>query len=345
MNFNESVTLYERCGTVIVSRVSQQSRQNSFRIAVFFYFALFLAMIGIGSSVSAAILPPTPVVLTGNSTPAGGNYSSVSSIPVLNNAGQVAFQAGITGGSSTFGLFTATSGSVQLVALVDTAAPSGGNFNTLSPPIINSNGSLAFSAFLSGGTSSQGIFTGDSNSIQTVALQGTIAPAGGTYAAPLTTGPPFNGAGQVGFISNLTAGSSSQGLFVGTSGSVQTIALQSTTAPSGGNYSSLGNVVLNGTGQVAFRTTLTGGSSTDGIYVGVPGSIQTVAIQSAAAPAGGNYNGFSSNPGLNNLGQVVFRASLTGGTSSSGIFVGTPGSIQAVAISGMQALLEVLILA
>ncbi|MFT3880060.1 MAG: hypothetical protein QM703_10430 [Gemmatales bacterium] len=52
------------------------------------------------------------------------------------------------------------------------------------------------------------------------------------------------------------------------------VALSGTAAASGGNYSSFGFPVLNSTGQVAFRAGLTGGSSTEGIFAGIPGRLR-----------------------------------------------------------------------
>src|SRR5262245_41173561 len=77
----------------------------------------------------------------------------------------------------------------------------------------------------------------------TVALSGTPAPAGGNYAHPFPTGsgagfqiPVVNDTGRVYFFSNLTGGSSTAGLFAGTPGSIQVIALQGAPAPAGGNF-------------------------------------------------------------------------------------------------------------
>ena len=63
------------------------------------------------------------------------------------------------------------------------------------------------------------------------------------------------------------------------------------------------------------------------------GSPTVVALSGTAAPAGGNYTGFGS-VNVNASGQVGFAASLGGGSSSLGLFVGAAGSLQAVALQG-----------
>src|SRR5439155_3137743 len=103
----------------------------------------------------------------------------------------------------------------------------------------------------------------------------------------------------------------------------------------GGTYSTFtSNPGLNSSGQVAFYATLTGGSAPQGVFVGAPGSAQAAALYNTAAPAGGTYNGFGLTPLLNGAGQVAFWASLTGGSSTQGVFVGAPGAGQAAALQG-----------
>src|SRR5262245_23818623 len=168
-----------------------------------------------------------------------------------------------------------------------------------------------------------------------VALSGTPAPAGGTYGG--FDPPRVNGAGQVAFRASLSGGSSTTGIFVGAPGAIQAAALSGTPAPAGGTYDTFGVPSLNNAGQVGIRASLTGGSSTAGIFMGAPGAVQAVALQGTAAPAGGNYSDFPVTPTISGLGRVAFFANLTGGTATAGLFVGTPGALQAVALQGTPA--------
>lgn len=268
---------------------------------------------GAPGSVQAAAVQGTP-------SPAGPNYGDLGNLspaPTLNNSGQVAFVANLAGGPSNFGLFAGAPGSMQAVAVSGTAAPAAaGNYaGFASAPVINDAGQVAFASTLTGGSSSFGIFAGALGSVQAIALQGTAAPAGGNYGGPSNFGwrPVINDAGRVAFVSTLTGGSSPSGVFAGAPGSLQTVALEGTAAPGGGNYTIFNAPVLNGAGRIAFSTLLAGGSSTRGIFTGTPGSLQTVALQAADTPEGvGNFDTFDQTVALNGAGQVAFTSSLSG---------------------------------
>jgi hypothetical protein len=276
------------------------------------------------------------VAIKGQPAPAGGNYFGLYG-PVLNEAGKVAFLASLNASS---GLFAGAPSSLQTVALTGTAAPAGGNYLGFNTPTLSGAGQVAFLANLTGGTSPGGVFVGTTGSLHAVYLTGTAAPAGGMYNGG-TTFPALNDAGKVAFLANLTGGTSSQGIFAGVPGSVQAVALQGNTAPAGGTYARFTNPLLNAAGQVAFFATLVGGTSPQGIFAGAPGSLQPVALQGAPAPRGGTYS-FSTAGNFNNsslfqfngAGQVAFIADLVGGSSSSGVFAGSPGNVLAIVVVG-----------
>ncbi|HEX8323466.1 MAG TPA: choice-of-anchor tandem repeat NxxGxxAF-containing protein [Tepidisphaeraceae bacterium] len=284
------------------------------------------------------------VVRTGTAVPGGGTYSGFGR-PVLNGAGQVAFQAGWTGGTSTVGIFAGGPGAIAVVARNNTAAPAGGNYQFFSAPVLNRGGQVAFNASLTGGTSATGIFAGVPGLIAAVALRGTAAPGGENYDFfSSINSPALSGTGQVGFYSQLTGGTGfgNFGIFAGAPGSIAVAARSGTAAPAGGNYRGLGftNPGLNEAGQVAFTADLTGGTSNQGFFTGTPGAITAVALNGAPAPAGGNYEGFNGEEGflVNGAGQVAFYAFLiSGGTSNEGLFVGRPSSVVAVALGGTAA--------
>jgi hypothetical protein len=285
---------------------------------------------GIGSSALAA---PIPVALSFTAAPAGGNYTNFSTNAFsINASGQVTFVANLVGGTSNQGVFAGTSGSIQTVALENTAAPSGHTYAGFGIPVINTAGQVAFVASLTSPVSG-GIFAGAPGSVQTAALLGAASPGGGGTYSLLTT-PTYNPSGQLGFFANLS-GASSQGIFAGAPGALQLVARNNTSAPAGGNYSSFStNPAFNASGQTALNAQLTGGSSNAGIFLGAPGSVSAVALQGTASPLGPNYAGFTAPTALNNAGQVAFAASVIG---SSAIFAGTPGSLQTVAQFGTPA--------
>ena len=297
-----------------------------------------------------AVTGPTPVALSGAVAPGGtgGTYTNFSN-PVLNATGQVAFQASLTGGTSTGGVFTGVPGTVQAVALQNTAAPNGELYGTLYSAAttvtvnLNNSGQLVFQSPLTGGTPTSGIFTGTSaGTLQAVALQSTAAPSGGNYLAFAATGinaassPVINPNGQVAFSSTLNGGSPSPGagIFVGAPGSLQTVALLGGTTPAGGVYTTaLTAPVLNNNGQVAF-VSLLGAASPQGLFAGAPGAVQSVMLQGTTAPGtGGQLYGTPNSISYNDAGKISYTSSLTGGASTSGVFAGTPGNIQPVVLN------------
>ena len=109
-------------------------------------------------------------------------------------------------------------------------------------------------------------------------------------------------------------------------------------APGGGVFiiDSVVTPVINASGQIAFRSGLSGalfpGSSSDGIFAGAPGSLQAVARQGDAAPAGGNYSSFNIFPVLNSNGQVAFYANTSvNGTGHFARTLGFPATTAALA--------------
>src|SRR3954468_17913495 len=121
------------------------------------------------------------------------------------------------------------------VALSGATFPAGTIYKSFTGAVLNSAGQVALSANLNSGSAPAGIFAGNAGSLQTVVLQGSVAPGGGTYTG---LGAPFafNSAGQVAFYATANQVNS---IFAGGSGSVQLAVRQGTAAPGGGTYSSL----------------------------------------------------------------------------------------------------------
>jgi len=152
-----------------------------------------------------------------------------------------------------------------------------------------------------------------------------------------------------------------------TAQTLRTVALSEDAAPgtdAGVNFDSLSSPVLNGAGQTAFRAGLTGtgvdGNNDEGIFAedllgvltliaregdlldvddGIGIDLRTISTIGFSG-ATGNEDGRAS--GFNDLGQLVFSASFTDGTS--GIFVSNlvavpePASLTLLALGGLSLL-------
>lgn len=175
----------------------------------------------------------------------------------------------------------------------------------------------------------------------TIALSGDASPGttpGLSYSS--FDAPMFNGAGQVAFQAVLAGtglnSSNNVGVFstaAGINGSLGLVARTGDTAPNttaGINYKSLGNLVLNESGQTAFFASLTGNGvnlfNDQAIFseaAGLPGSPSLVARESDPIPgiAGVDYRGFVipfiAPLSLDSAGKAAFRVTLRGASVDS----------------------------
>ncbi len=125
------------------------------------WFLITLCLLGM--VVESATAQIARLVVSGDAAPDGsGTISSIEPIYSLNNNGQVAFFAQLTGtqnpGSDAHGIFIANTQSIKQLVRTGTTAPDGnGSFKFFSPNIglleklvVNDNGKVAFMALLTG---------------------------------------------------------------------------------------------------------------------------------------------------------------------------------------------------
>jgi hypothetical protein len=185
-------------------------------------------------------------------------------------------------------------------------------------------------------------------SFQPVALSGQLAPGASGRVFSFFYPPAISGTGRIAFAGWLTGVTSNdQGIWSGLPGAIQLVAREGTTAPgtAAAFAGGWGFPRVNSSGVVAFPAALGAGadsSNNTGIWAGPPGALSLVARAGNAAPgtpAGVVFSGGMQNwLMLNDAGQVVFRANLTGpGVDSSndaGIWAGAPGLLQLIAREG-----------
>ncbi len=185
-------------------------------------------------------------------------------------------------------------------------------------------------------------------SFQTVTLSGQAAPGAPGRIFSFYYPPAISNSGRVAFAGWLTGVTSNdEGLWSGLPGAIQLVAREGSAAP--GTSAAFANGWLfprvNSSGVVAFSAALGAGansSNNTGIWAGLPGALSLVARAGNAAPgtpAGVVFSGGMQNwLMLNDAGQVVFRANLTGPdvttANDAGIWAGAPGALQLVAREG-----------
>jgi hypothetical protein len=252
------------------------------------------------TQVSPGVQTPALFVGTGTAAPvkavaqgdAGPGGSSVNVIPVrfqINNAGQIAYVAGLTGGSSPEGVFLGTAGGTQVpVALAGDPAPgtSGGTFSGFREPEIelNNPGDVAFSAEITGALATSGYFLGSA----------TTAPA-----ARLIEGEALPGGGAAGFLSPGINNFIGEQFSLTDSGEMSIFLNNITGAPSLGRY-----VIASASGVLR----------------------EFAATDDDAQGTGSSFGALFQSVGTNSTGRFFFMAILVGGPEKSGVFWDGPGT-------------------
>lgn len=290
--------------------------------------------------------------------------------PLLNDAGQTAFWAGLTGGvaGNDHGIWSEESGTLQLVALNGEPAPGtplGIHFTRLAQPgidlpLFGKGGQTAFFAELGGvglsGTDHLGVWSTGAGGLGLVARQGTQAPGTppGTHFGGFTA--PFfaramNVAGQVAFAATLVGSqvdsTNNLGVWIADTASSSLVLRKGSQAPGkpdGYTIANLGSPTINNRSDLSFIGAIAAPSgNTDGIFSLRSGVLTDVALRLSHAPGtigDTTFNSFGL-PVLNERGQSAFFATLSGGDVSSsndrGIWSEGGGSLQLVARTGSQA--------
>ncbi len=305
------------------------------------------------------------VARTGDTAPGtelGVVYSAVAS-PVLNGAGQTAFEGSLTGpgvdSTNISGIWSEGTGSLSLVAREGGTAPGAGPGVVYSElffnPILNGAGQTAFSGALTGpgvdSTSNTGVWSEGSGSLSLVAQAGDAAPGmeAGVVFAQTGSNLTFNGAGQTAFVSDLIGPdvdfSNNFSIWSEGSGSLNLVARQGDAAPGTGPgvvWDGFNGPTLNGAGQIAFQGFVqsTGVGST-GIWSEGSGLLSLVASEGDAAPGtgpGGVFSTFDVPIVINDAGQTMFLGRVSGSgvdpTNNTGIWSEGSGSLNLVAREG-----------
>jgi hypothetical protein len=273
------------------------------------------------------------LVRTGQAAPGGNGVFSQFSDVVMNDAGQVAFSAvlsGTSGGAGdNAGLFLASGSTIVQIARKGQSAVGGnGVYSSFGPLLVNDAGGAAFRATLSGtaggSSDNSGIYFGAAGALSQVARTGQAVP-GGNGAFQTLSDPSLNNTGQVAFgavLSGTSGGASdSAGVYQGgTGGLAQIVRAGQSAAGGSGLYAGFGPPVLNGSSVTAFYCDLnsTPGGATDNEAIVRVGSSTTQIVRTGQAAPGGNGTfSYLDYPVLSSNGQVAFWAQLTGTSGGS----------------------------
>jgi len=273
----------------------------------------------------------------GDPAPGGGVFSGFGRhpVPALNDGGELAFAAAISGARAVEGIFVASPRSMRAVALAGGAAPDipSGTLASVDAPAINDRGDVAFLATVRRGRESlEAIYLHSGGKSRKIVAQGDPAPAGGTFAG---FGPPsLNGKGLVVFGGVVEGRTIPGGLFVSKGGAIRMLVGAGEETPDGGIFAKFSErVAVNDAGAVAFNAILKAAPIAGAIYV-VDDRVRRIVGLGDAAPGGGTFSHFGLWPSLSSAGAVVFAASVDGGASPVGVFVAGRGATSRVSAAG-----------
>ena len=276
----------------------------------------------------------------------GGTFNVFSPQVAIDGLGHVAFKSSIMGGTASEGVFLDRGNGLIAVAVEGDVAPGsgGGTFALVGEPALNALGDLAFTAVVSGGTFGTVlyVYSGGQYTIVATSLDAAPGTNGGSYSA---FGPrlSMNAAGEIAFKAVVTgAGNTSSGIFVEGGPSSRPVFLRGEATPAAlpGTYFGFGDANINAVGDVVAIAGIspTSGPFRNGVVVETGGVDEIVALVGDPAPGtgAGTYSEISTaaTPAIDASRQVFFYAKVTGGTSSSGLFVDDGVTQSAVVLPG-----------
>lgn len=286
--------------------------------------------------------------------PAGTNYDSFFPYePLLNSAGQMAYQARLTGTGVTtenqYSLWSTRSGLPQMLVRAGDAAPGlpGSVFRTIGDVQQDDEGNVLFSSTVGGGAVDDSNNTGlwlhrSSGNLSRILAEGDQAPgtAAGVYFAVFDNNLLMNASGDISFHAGLRGNVTTDtrsGIWKQQDGLLSLVAKLGDHAPGadpGAVFTFIDeDHVLNAAGQVAFLARYAGGngpgiwaedlagnlaliaSAGDLIEV-APGDIRTI-VNVDFFRGSDNSDGIAT--GFNDLGQLAYWARFADG--STGVFV------------------------
>jgi len=317
-----------------------------------------------------------PVALWGQPAPTGdgGTFSSLLS-PSINNDGNIAFYARLSGTITDEGVFAYRNGRLESVAVVAQEIADSERFSTFDlmasfgyPPAVavslNDSGDIAFLASLSGQRMRLGIFLASNGNFRLLVTSADASPesAFSAFKGSLFSMPLITSRDEVGFAA--VAAGNGWGLYLRSAETITPVAVTGQEAPGTGGAvffnlcSIFSSFAINERKVVVFNVSLAAdpddficsipGTEKDGIFLCSGGIVTPVALAGEEVPETGGLRfgrlpSFRNNFGavaINDSNTVVFPGFITDGTvpgSKWGIFLYSNDRIDVVVLSGQQA--------
>ncbi len=265
------------------------------------FFVLLTCPVLYGATPTDSKYALTPITLPGQEAPGteGGTFKEIRSI-ALNNRGEVAFGARISGSRFTSGIFLLSDGSVRKIALSGEPAPYvGAEFSDYFDHAllaINDLGQIAFASTLGSWTDPQqvGVFYWRANDIFPI----IVLPPVGFGATDHVTGVSLNNKWEIAF-------SKESGIYLYSNDRIVPIVSRGDRTDATATYTSFWDVRINDSGQIAFQG-MANESESGGLFLYSGGTISNI-MHTGAPPPGARMGGITGfDYRLDDAGHVLF---------------------------------------
>jgi len=248
----------------------------------------------------------------------------------LNAAGSVVYVAATWDGiDGVEALYRWTGGAPTVLVKTGDPAPGPGlSFSGLNVPSQNDAGDVAFVGQTDDAQGSylEGIFELSGGVVTPRVWEETTAPRTGDGTLRSFGSPVLNASGDLAFAASVSGGSVDDGLFRISGGILETLVLEGDVLPGTGggtaDWLTFSRIDMNAAGTVAFVADVVGGSVDRGIFTISGGVISPVALEGDPAPNAGGavFDFLRRHIAIDDAGEVAYRADLTGGSASQGLF-------------------------
>jgi hypothetical protein len=280
-----------------------------------------------------------PMMLVGQAIP--GTESLISDLTdliadrlAMTEQQQIAKVAGTTTTGSEQGIFRASTGPLQSVALIGGGVPGMTStlFKSFGEGVINNQGAVTFTSIIgpASGTDREVILQQRGQTMMVIASGDQSAPnTGGARLASFSGKDVWaNEVGDVAFIADLNDGR--QGLFLSSNRQIMLIALSGQPAQgvAGRTFEGFASVMVNGQKAVVFSASLSEGT---GLFLFANSQIIPVAYSGQVVPGSDRtFRAFGA-PAINDSGSVAFVGRY--GSASQGVFVFSGGALTQTAMT------------
>ncbi len=217
---------------------------------------------------------------------------------------------------------------IRKVVAAGENAPQGGTFTQFDP--VANTGAILFDALVKKDEPFHGIYVARGSALSRIVATGDPSPLGGTFIE--LSSMALNRRGTVVFVGSALGGVPQAIYFTGGTKLKKVVAVNDP-APGGGVLREISHVTLNNGDAVALAARVEHGKTPRVLLLASGGVLEKVVGAGDPTSVGGRFTEFM-NLAINSQGEMAFEGRVHGGSSTSGIFVGSKSGVRKVAVVG-----------